>query len=370
MPVVSKSVSVASLNRAALVAVALIASPLSAATTITGLTVTNLSGTSSSQNGVDGNGAPITGGISGENEYDLNYTGDIRRVDSIIAGGLSYQPGMSATHVYRRTATPDTDIVFFRGNGNASSPSLDLYGEEAQSLADMFSGNNLNVGVDNMFANRADANSNFSNIERVDFVFANGISVNTGRGFAVIERGNKGDHDEFGIVAITGIDQDGNPTSFGSILNFGLGNWGNTDLSEKQDYIVLRRDNYEGSDAEFAPSAVVRNSLGGVFVSLTDLAQLGSTIYGFALVGGDVTGSGTELVDWTNPNVFPTDTLQDNTNYDSNGVKINRSPGGLDPTGTLAFLYESPTAVPEPAAMGIIALAAGVLGFGRRRSAK
>ena len=352
--------------RVMLMAVALASAPLSAATTITGLTVTTLAGPSSTEENVEGNGGNIDGGIPGGKDYDLNYTGEIRRVDAIVAGAQTYVPGMSASHVYRRTATPNSDIVFFRGDGNASSTSLTLYGPQAQTLEDMFSGNNLNVGVDNMFANRADGNYNVSNIERVDFVFANGITVNNDRGFAIIERGNKFDHDEFGIVAITGIDREGNPTSFGSILNFGLGQWGNTDLSPAKDYIVLRRDNDEG-ETEFAPSAVVRNSLGGVFVPVNELAQLGSTIYGFALVGGDVTGSGSDLIDWTNPNFFPQDTLQDNTNYDSTGKKINRSPGGLDPTGTLAFLFEGPTAVPEPTALGVMALAAGVLGFSRRR---
>lgn len=342
---------------------------LAAPKDILSITTSRLNGPGSTEEDVAGAGK-INGIFDSSRTYNLNYTGDTVRLDSVTTAAGTYLPGAKASNVFRRTNTPNSDIVYYVGTGGSGSSSLTLDGPELGSLSDTFAGNNLNVGVDNMFANRADANGNFTNIERVDFVFMNGITASANRGVSVIERGNVGDHDSFGIVAITGIDAQGNPTAYGNLLRFDLGQWGNTNLVNSRNYIVMRRDNFTGADAEFAPSFAVTNGLGGTFVPLTDLAGDGQTIYGYSLVGGDVTSSGDKLVDWRNPTYFPTDTLQDNTNRDANGMLINKSPGGLDPTGTLALLYELPTAVvPEPGAVGLVALAAGWLGLGRRRRA-
>lgn len=341
---------------------------LAAPTDITAITFTDVAGPGSTENDVQGAGK--TAGIfDGTREYDLKYTGDSTRLDSLTTTKGTYLPTAAASNVFRRTNTPNADIVYYVGSGGSSSTTLTLDGKQVGSLGEMFAGNNLNVGVDNMFANRADKNGNFTNIERVDFVFKNGLAVNANRGFSIIERGNVGDHDSFGIVAITGIDRSGNPTAYGNLVRFDLGEWGNVNVVGNKNYIVLRRDDPTSPDAEFAPSFAVTNGMGGTFVPLTDLAAAGQTIYGYSLVGGDVTSSGSKLVDWQNPLYYPTDTLQDNTNRDANGMLINKSPGGLDPTGTLAMLYElQTTAVPEPGTMSLVAIAASVLGLGRRRS--
>jgi len=340
-----------------------------AASTITSLTTVVESGPS--QTFDDVNGAGHGANFPESREYDLQFTGDVTRLDAIKAGGLTYYAGAQADFVFRRTNTPDNDIAWYLGAGNTPSTTLVLNGPAPESLSTFFGGNNLNIGVDNMFANRSDGNGNFSNIERVDFVFGKGVTAAPTRGFAVIDRGNIGDHDAFGIVAITGVDQAGNPSAYGTIKKFGTGAWGNTALDDKQDYLVLRKDNDEDG-AVFAPSAHVYNTMGGVFIPLSDLAITGTTIYGFSLVGGDVNVSGNKLVDWSNTTYFPGDTLNDNDNRDANGNLINSSPGGLDPTGTLAMLYDitPPTLapIPEPVALSLVAfLAMPLMARPRRR---
>ena len=70
---------------------------------------------------------------------------------------------------------------------------------------------------------------------------------------------------------------------------------------------------------------------------------------------GAVTGTGNQLVDWTNTTYFPP---SDST---STG-------GGLDPVGTLSALYV-PVAVPEPTSLALIAVAGtGLLARRNRRA--
>jgi hypothetical protein len=334
-----------------------------AAITILDITTTELSGSNIIENDVQGAG--LQGDYSNTRQYDLTYTGATTRLDSITTALGTFFPTSAADFVFRRTNTPDNDIVYYRG-GTTNGSSVMLQGAPAQSLSSMFGGNNLNVGVDNMFANSSDNNGNFSNIERIDFVFANGVTAVDTSGFSIIERGNVGDHDAFGIVAITKIDGQGNPIEYATLNTFALGAWGNTALGPQRDYVVMRKDNTDANDS-FGPSATVHNSLGGLFVPLTDLVPAGTTFYGFSLVGGDVTASGNNLVDWTNPIYFPNDTLNDNDNLDIHGNVINVSPGGLDATGTVALLYTAPpTAVPEPASLSLLGFA-GLLLAGRRR---
>lgn len=352
---------------AGLVVAGLFGTSANAASTITGLSTTQFTGTVQNVNNV--NGAGHQADFPEHEEYDLRYTGETTRVNSITTGLGTFSPTSQANYVFRRTNTPNSDIAWFHASHNTTTDQVTLYGPKPTTLSDLFGGNNLNVGVDNMFANGTDGNGNYSNIERVDFVFSGGLTSASSKGFAVIERGNVGDHDAFGIVAITSISQDGTPTAYGTIKKFGTGDWGNTALlGGKKDYVVVRKDNDEGATV-FAPSAHVKNSLGGVFVPLTDLAAAGTTIYGFSLVGGDVNASGSNLVNWSNTTYFPGNTLNDNDSRDAYGNLINTSPGGLDPTGTLAMLYSinAPVSpVPEPSSIAMIAMAAFPL-LARRR---
>src|SRR5687768_1063992 len=167
---------------------------LGAPTDITSIAFTKMNGPGSVENDVTGAGK-TTGIFDNNHEYDLNYTGDATRVNSIVTGGLTYVPGAAASYVFRRTNTPNSDIVYYVGSGSSSSADLTLDGPQVGSLSDTFAGNNLDVGVDNVFANRADKNGNFANIERVDFVFSGGIAATPTKGFSIIERGNAGDHD-------------------------------------------------------------------------------------------------------------------------------------------------------------------------------
>jgi hypothetical protein len=327
------------------------ADPVGAAVTIDTLSTQVVFGPGTTANDVDGKGLDDEFEVG--NEYDINYSGDYTKVTGVNTSLGSFIPTASADYLFRRSSTPNNDIVYFRTT-NATGSTLNLSGLPVGEQGDAFAGNTISLGVDNVFANIADANGNVTNVERVDLVFKNGVNVTGTKGFAVIERGNLNQHDSFGIAAITAIDSEGNPTAYGTLTKFAVGNWGNSALLDKnKEYVVMRKDNDAPSD-EFGPSALVNNNLGGVFIPLTDLASVRQTIFGFSIVGGDVSASGSDLVDWTNGAFFP-----------KNTVGHLSSAGGLDPTGTLAILYD--VAVPEPASAGLFALLA-VTGLTRRRT--
>lgn len=323
------------------------------AATITSFGTQGVFGPGTAANDVDGQG--LNGQFAVGNEYDVNYSGDYTKLTSVTTSLGTFKPTATANYLFRRSSTPNNDIVYYRSTGSTGS-SINLNGSPLGEQGDAFAGNTLSLGVDNMFANVADRNGNVTNVERVDMVFTGGVTVTGTKGFAVIERGNLNDHDAFGIVAITAIDQSGNPTAYGDLKKFGLGTWGNTGLlSQTREYVVMRKDN-DDPNGEFGPSALVQNNLGGVFVPLTDLAGLGQTIFGFSIVGGDVNTSGANLVNWSNGAFYPKNTSGNNG-----------SPGGLDPTGTLALLYDSAvTAVPEPTSAALLGVAA-LAGLARRR---
>ncbi len=346
---VSKQVLTAVLGVAALSVTAPLAQ---AATTITSIGTQVVAGSASVANDVDGQG--LNGQFGVGKEYDVVYSGSSTKITSVNTAVGTYVPAAQADYLFRRSSTPNNDIVYYRGAGASNNSTVTLAGESISQQGDAFAGNTISLGVDNIFGNIADRNGNVTNIERLDMVFRNGLIVTPTKGFGVIERGNLGEHDAFGIVAITGIDQAGNPTAYGNLLSFGIGTWGNTALTPTQDYIVMRKDN-EDPNGEFGPSAKATNTLGGTFLQLTDLAPEGSVIYGFSLVAGDVTASGDDLVDWTSAAYYPKSTSGHNASL-----------GGLDPTGTLAQLYvvES-AAVPEPATAGLLGVAAMAL-LGRR----
>src|SRR5207245_650390 len=122
------------------------------------------------------------------------------------------------------------------------------------------------------------------------------------------ERGLNHQHDSFKIAAVTALDGAGRPANYGPLLSLSKGSWGNTDLLPLQGYTIMRQNNTIGGG--FHPSDKTIQTIGGLAVTATDLAPAGTTIYGFSLFAPDTTGSGLQLVDWTNSTFFPTNTRE------------------------------------------------------------
>lgn len=171
----------------------------------------------------------------------------------------------------------------------------------------------INRGSDNVFNNDATSDLTFNNIERVDFVYKSGIATTatTTAGFVIAERGG---NDPFKIAAITGIDPNGNPTSFGTVLSVPTSAYGAAIVNAAT--YVMRKDVGDNTLRPF--SVVPTQAVKSVFIRFSDLG-IGALqkVYGYALMGNDVTATtSAQLLNYTNNTYFPTTTTNANGGMD------------------------------------------------------
>lgn len=176
---------------------------------------------------------------------------------------------------------------------------------------DVLNQNNIYSGTDNIFSNQGNNNGNNSNVERVDFIFNNngsGLTATADQGISVFERGFINQHDGFQIAAITSLTNPttthplGLPSGYGKLVTFGLGTWGNFDLTTGHNYTVLNNTK-SSTDGTLVTNpntfritdggGVVNQTIGGVVLPLTDLVSANTTIYGYSLFPIDVPANAT-----------------------------------------------------------------------------
>lgn len=220
-------------------------------------------------------------------------------------------------------------------------------------------GNNILRGSDNTFANGTGATE--GNIERLDFVFAGGLTASLSTAFSVFDRGAAGAHDSVKIAVITGWDAINNvPTSYGGLLvGVNSANYGATNPIGDFDYNLFRYSNGDnlGASAYWNDNTEEgTQGIGGTIISMSDLGiAAGTTIYGYSLMGYDVTngGSMSNLVNWNN------------TTYYASNTTGATGTGGIDLSAVNGVLYNR--AVPEPSTYGAILMGAALGGWWLRR---
>jgi hypothetical protein len=239
----------------------------------------------------------------------------------------------------------------------ADGTTTDFAASYATTYSSLLLGNNLLRGSDNTFANGTDATS--GNIERIDFLFSNtGLTSTIATAFAVFDRGAAGQHDNVKIAVITGWDSVNNvPTSYGGVL-VGLTptSYGAANVASDFTYNLFRSGNGDNLSTWTDNTETGTQGLGGATISMSDLGiAAGTTIYGYSLMGYDVTngGSMTNLVNWNNATYYPTDTTG------ATGT------GGIDLSAVNGVLYNK--RVPEPSTYGAIFVGLGVAFFSWRR---
>ena len=275
-------------------------------------------------------------------------------------------PVASNIFVRRNTseAGPNNTTVFYQTSDSTSTAPL---GQYESSVQEMFLGNNLYEGLRNPFANGVGAQN--SNIERLDFYYAGGYTVQANDSLVFFDLENTGNFgDGFRIAAFTAVDGAGDldagtagtPTtyanagllvaadSFGGPLNSPTG--GTTGNFERATYT-------NGNNLSGTASSVTNIGSGlnlvGILIRFSDLGiAAGTTIQGFSLMAGDtVPVSAANLVNWNTAAYYPTNTSSTAT-------------GNMDFMGFGATVSRR---VPEPSTYGAIFIGLSALFFGWRR---
>ncbi|WP_175414757.1 PEP-CTERM sorting domain-containing protein [Nibricoccus aquaticus] len=306
----------------------------------------------------------------------LNYRNTTYAITSFSTGSTSY--GLSSTIASAVYVRRNTDSS---GNGSSNQSGIDnnnrssvwntqyddtdrLLGTYQTSLNGVLLNNNAVMGADNVFANSSDASrKSAGNIERLDFYFG-ATTVNAREGLTIFDRGLAGEHDSVKIAVFTSWNgaNGGSPLSYsGNVVTLGASSYGNNldwnpnqaGVQDSMTYTLLRFNN--GDNLTALDEAIETNTQGvaGSFISFADLGiASGTTIYGYSIMGSDVTTSVSNLADWRNATYYPTGTTDDN--------------GGID---LMSFNGRIARPVPEPSTYGALLLG-GCVGvwFFRRRS--
>ena len=164
----------------------------------------------------------------------------------------------------------------------------------------------INRGALDVFHNvESNGSQKSNNIERIDILYPTFSAPETSLldeiGYLVSEKnGNNG----FKIAAVTSIDANGNPTSYGPLVTIDNGNYG--EVNAALDWRFLQN---EQNPPQNNPVGI-GNSTEQYGFSLVTFSDLGiaqnDTVYGISLFGIDVTGTGGQ--DLLDPTTFPQNT--------------------------------------------------------------
>jgi hypothetical protein len=306
-------------------------------------------------------GAPLTRTLA---NGTVNYDGDLRNVVSLTGSdGMVLVPSLTGTVVVRRnTATPAFSAPLSSNDSNVPrSPELNesvstvgttynVRGTYSPDAATILAENNLFVGVENVFQNANDSSGAVSNVERIDYLFGQPISVQDAFRFMIMERGG---NDSFYIAAITGV-SGGAPSSYATPLLVSPANYG-PNLTTTATYRRFGLNTVGSANLNYAISLTSAQAYRGVIVPTTDLAVAGTLIHGYSLFASDVVVTNlANLVNWNTAAVYPRNT---------------GGPGGVDLFATGATLYvdENYYDSPEPGSALLMGTALLVVGMMLRR---
>ena len=266
------------------------------------------------------------GGCTG-NTTNLTFGADNNLIlDAVIVGGERFEParqllppaGLPERLVFRRDpAIPEERVVIFfeSEENNPPTDEISLAPERALTLEEAMLSQIINRGIDNVFHN-ADLNvagrETRNNIQRIDYLITGdppnitGIDLTTldraTTGFLILERGG---NDDFGIAAVTAVDGNGDPLTYGPLIEVDRGDWGNSGLAPIPT-AVLRADDLplstDPTDPVYNPSHQVGpQSIEGIVFPINSLVDdTVDTIFGYSLFAADV-GPGADLADFLGP---------------------------------------------------------------------
>ena len=296
----------------------------------------------------------VTGFSTGSTLFTLSTSASaayVRRNYDSNGNGTINQSGVDNNN---RTSAWNTQ---YAGQDNVT-------GSNPTTLSGMLLNNNAIMGSDNLFTNGNDASvKNTGNVERVDFYFGATV-VNAMDGITVFDRGLAGGHDNVKIAVFTswaGAPFGAMPTGYsGNVVTLTAASYGsnldvNPSVAGVQDtlnYSLFRYNNGDNLSALDEAVETGTQGIAGAFISFANLGiATGTTIYGYSIMGADVTTNVANLANWNNATYYPTGTSDAN--------------GGID---LMSFNGRISRPVPEPSTYGALLLGGcvGVWMFRRR----
>lgn len=230
-------------------------------------------------------------------------------LESIIVGSETFTADKFAdrieiVRVDNAVVTGNKQLMFYEFDSEDAS-NINLKPGFNNTMEEVLLSSIINRGTDNVFGNQGDGSGNNNNIERIDFIFDDGIIVSgtpSNEGFIILERGG---NDAFNIAPITALDTNGNPAAFGNVVSIGTGGWGNSSIS----IVTSVLSSPTPADDLERTTNVGSQAISGVAITYADLGlNEHDLFFGFSLAGGDVTTDGANWTAVTNPAFFPTTT--------------------------------------------------------------
>jgi hypothetical protein len=306
------------------------------------------------------------------------------------SGTIYYAVAQAQTAFIDRDPTADTyapnqTSLWYAYTGSATNPTY--LGTDQTNANTALLGNNLLEGSDNLLTNNNGNTQSSDDVERLDYILNTNGQTTTNESFAVFDRGNDTNHDSFKIAVITGIDSNGNPTSYGgNLITVTPSNYDTSaNPVANQSYTVFRYDNATSPDnltawdnnvtgTHIASTDQSSQGIGGVVITLASLGLTsGATVYGYSIMAADVYTTGTasvaittsisaDLVNYMNTTYYPSNTSDNTTVGDGNY-------GGIDLMDVNGVEFSTTQVTPEPAVYGgvLLALALAVFALRPRR---
>jgi hypothetical protein len=303
----------------------------------------------------------------------ITYLNRDRTVNTVASSLGDYQfNGPLASNVFFRRNTdsggngtpnqnsdnPNNTTLIYQVNGSNQA-----YGDYQPTAEQVFLDGNLATGIRNPFANGAGTATN-SNIERIDFYFSGGYTVQANDALVFFDVENIGNFgDGFRIAAFTAVGTvNGFTNAPTTYANTGLlvpadafgGPINNPEGGASATYnrsTFTNADNLSGTASGTASAGTLQ--LVGILIRFADLGiSAGTTIYGYSLMAGDTAPTtAASLVNWNNATVYPTNT----------------DPAGYGNMDFMGFGAQISRPVPEPSTYGAMFVGLSAVFFGWRR---
>jgi hypothetical protein len=314
---------------------------------------------------------------------NITYLNEFRSVSQVSTGSLGdYQfTGPQASNVFFRRNTgvgnPNNATAFYEYS-SFTSPTATVFGkgDTSPTFEEVMRSGDLTQGLRNPFANTGGTTSLNSNIERIDFYFSGGYTVQAGDAVVFFDLENQGNFgDGFRIAAYSAVGTVNGfanaPTTYTStgllVAADSFGSPVNTPSGANARYIRSTTTNGDNLTSGQTIATVDTNAgalgasdlyLVGILIPFADLGlTVGQTIFGYSLFAGDVAFTTTaQMNNWNNATYYPTNT--DSATW-----------GNMDFMG---FGAQVSRPVPEPSVYGaaLLALGASLLGWRRRRAVR